>query len=34
MGPGVDAGEGEVTFWLPILPGYLAYLALQRVERL
>ena len=23
-----------VTFWLPILPGYLAYLALQRQERL
>ena len=23
-----------VTFWLPILPGYLAYLALQRAERI
>jgi uncharacterized membrane protein YbhN (UPF0104 family) len=23
-----------VTFWLPILPGYLAYLALQRADRL
>lgn len=23
-----------VTFWIPILPGYLAYVALQRAERL